>query len=215
MSTLLKSGETILFIGDSITDCGRRDPGGRPLGHGYVRMFRDFQVVHEPEKKITVINKGIGGNTVEDLRSRWHDDALACRPEWLSIKIGINDLNRHLNSPERILSPVSYGKIYRQILELTRKALPDTRILLIDPFFISQDTTEGSYRKKVLDILPCYHEQIHALRDEFGTRHVATHDLFQAALQHRHPDEFCPEPVHPHEVGHILIAQAVYKALGQ
>jgi hypothetical protein len=31
MTTALKDGKTLLFIGDSITDCGRRDDRIRPL----------------------------------------------------------------------------------------------------------------------------------------------------------------------------------------
>ena len=34
----VQDGETMLFIGDSITDCGRR-AAEAPLGNGYVRAF--------------------------------------------------------------------------------------------------------------------------------------------------------------------------------
>ena len=55
---------TLLFIGDSITDCGRReDP--EELGHGYVRLLAEHFAAHEPTA--TVINRGISGNKVADL----------------------------------------------------------------------------------------------------------------------------------------------------
>jgi len=41
MATKIKSGEKVLFIGDSITDCGRRNEA-RPLGVGYVKLFCRF-----------------------------------------------------------------------------------------------------------------------------------------------------------------------------
>ncbi len=37
----IADGETMLFIGDSITDCGRRGAEA-PLGSGYVSLFRDL-----------------------------------------------------------------------------------------------------------------------------------------------------------------------------
>ena len=39
MSTTIKNRQTVLFIGDSITDCGRR-AAERPLGNGYVNLTR-------------------------------------------------------------------------------------------------------------------------------------------------------------------------------
>ena len=91
----IKDGETLLMIGDSITDCGRRgnDP---PLGSGYVRMFSELVTAHHPEREIRYINKGIGGNKVTDLKERWRDDVLYHKPDRLTVKIGINDLHSHL-----------------------------------------------------------------------------------------------------------------------
>ena len=86
----LDTGETILFIGDSITDAGRR-AAGAPLGHGHVGLFATLLAIHHPDKAIKVINKGIGGDVVTGLRDHWSDDVIRHRPDWLSIKIGIND----------------------------------------------------------------------------------------------------------------------------
>ena len=41
MPFALKSNQTVLFIGDSITDCGRRGDH-MPLGGGYVTQTRDL-----------------------------------------------------------------------------------------------------------------------------------------------------------------------------
>ena len=82
MNTIIQDKQTIRFIGDSITDCGCRDDRFKPLGCGYVNLFNDMLLTRDSEKHIRVINRGVGGNTVEDLRSRWQDDALAHRPDW-------------------------------------------------------------------------------------------------------------------------------------
>src|SRR5512140_3804346 len=93
----LQSGDKILFIGDSITDAGRRgDPDG--LGHGYVRMFRDLVSTRHPSLMVDVVNHGISGNTIRDLDKRWQHDVIAHRPNYLSISIGVNDVWRQLQT---------------------------------------------------------------------------------------------------------------------
>jgi len=66
----IEDGQTILFIGDSITDCGRFDPA-TPLGTGYVRFFSELVMAYYPERKIKYINTGIGGNRITNLKERW------------------------------------------------------------------------------------------------------------------------------------------------
>lgn len=215
--TILKNNQTILFIGDSITDCARRDAQHQPLGCGYVHMFADMLTVREPEKKINVINTGIGGNTIEDLRSRWIDDALSHKPDCLSIKIGINDCNRWLCNQTELQSPLKFAEIIDELLELTVRERPTVKLLLIDPFYASQyveSKLPGAYRGKVSAELPKYLETIERMSEKYGARHVKTHELFTKHFQKIHPTKFFPnEPVHPNSGGHLFIAEAVWKAL--
>ena len=51
-SFLIQDGQTVVFIGDSITDCGRRDEA-RPLGNGYVKMAVDLVAAKYPQRQIT------------------------------------------------------------------------------------------------------------------------------------------------------------------
>jgi lysophospholipase L1-like esterase len=68
MSIQLSRDSKILFIGDSITDCGRAtDPDG--IGVGYVRNIRDYLSAKDPETAPHVINTGISGHKVTDLSS--------------------------------------------------------------------------------------------------------------------------------------------------
>lgn len=212
MATQIRNGQKIVFIGDSITDCGRRD-SHRPLGEGYVKLFADLMIIRETAKRITIINKGISGDNVVGLRDRWADDVLRNRPDWLSIKIGINDLHGHLFGNRKDLAPGQYEEAYREILERTRQALPKCQILLIDPFYISRDTAPNSQRKHVLDSMPDYLAIVDRLSRTFKTQHIKTHELFGRLLKYHEPDTFCAEPVHPNRTGHLAIAEAIYDAL--
>ncbi len=214
MALALKSGETLLFIGDSITDCGRMGPE-RPLGNGYVKMFRDLLIAREPAKKITIINKGISGDTVPGLRNRWTDDVLRHKPDWLSIKIGINDLHRALRGTPDAVPPERYAEVYAEIMARTAEVLPKCRILLIDPFYISNDRSPNSWRTQVLAELPKYIATVNKMSRLYRARHVETHAIFQRLLKHYEADTFCGEPVHPNATGHLVIADAVYEELSR
>lgn len=214
MAVKIKNGQTILFIGDSITDCCRNTVE-RPLGNGYVKLFSDFLAIREPAKKINIINKGISGNNVKDLQTRWTDDMLRHKPDWLSIHIGINDIHRCLGFVPEPETPEDFATAYDDILARTKKALPKCKILLIEPFFVSKDKSQNSFRKAVLDILPQYLRTVRKMSAKYKTRLVKTHDIFQKLLQYHEPDFFCPEPVHPNLTGHLVIAEAVYSVLSK
>lgn len=213
MAFAVQSGEKFLFVGDSITDCGRRGAEA-PFGNGYVKLFIDTVTARHPDRDIHFINKGISGNKVTDLQDRWEDDVLRHKPDWLSIKIGINDLHSHLRQANPSVGPDRFKAVYTQLLERTREAL-DCQLLLIDPFYISIDTSGQSFRSQVLELIPEYIETVHELAQRFDARLVRTHDIFAQQLRYREADRFCPEPVHPNLSGHMVIANAVYEALSR
>ena len=71
--------KTILFIGDSITDCGRSWPIGDSktgLGNGYVTIVNTLIETVYLKRHIRVLNTGISGNRVTDLQERWKTDVL-------------------------------------------------------------------------------------------------------------------------------------------
>ena len=208
----IEDGETMLFIGDSITDCGRRDANA-PFGDGYVRMVTELATAQFPERKISYVNKGIGGNTVTDLRDRWQEDVLDQRPDKLSIKIGINDLHSHLRGADGGVSPELFAERYDGVLALTKQEL-GCPLVLISPFYISQDNSRQTLRSQVLELLPRYIETVEALSEKYGARIVRSHEIFQRHLQFRDAEVFCPEPVHPNRAGHLVIAEEVMKVMG-
>ncbi|MDD2486233.1 MAG: SGNH/GDSL hydrolase family protein [bacterium] len=211
MGLKIKDGQKFLFTGDSITDCGRRGEN-YPLGNGYVKTFADKVTARFPELKVEHINKGIGGNTIKDLQNRWHDDAVALQPDWLSILVGINDLYRVLQGGPEAVSPEQYRKIYDVLLSAIVPSLTGG-VILMEPFYISCDDTGIGMRSRVLEMLPEYIDVVHEMHRKYDTLLIRTHEIFQRQLSFRHPDIFCPEPVHPNQAGHTVIAEALFDAL--
>src|SRR5690625_7925971 len=70
----------IVFIGDSITELGKfEDP--EALGTGYVRLLYDYFITAYPANDFEVINKGISGNRIDDLATRWQTDVIDVNPD--------------------------------------------------------------------------------------------------------------------------------------
>jgi len=207
----LQDGQKVLFTGDSITDCGRRDVAA-PLGDGYVKSLHDLIIGAWPERRITWVNKGIGGNKVTDLRDRWEDDVIREAPDWLSVKIGINDLHNYLADRQNGVAPDRFRETYDAIL--TRAAATiKPRMILITPFYISDDRSGQSFRSIVLNLLPEYVATVEDMARKFGARLARLQPTFERQLKHRPADTYCPEPVHPNRTGHLLIAQEVLRVL--
>lgn len=213
MAFAIRPKQKVLFIGDSITDCGRRDASA-PLGSGYVKFCNDLIVARYPAHQVNVINKGIGGNTVRDLMDRWSDDVVSLKPDWVSIKIGINDLHRYqMNATERTVTPDEFAEFYDTILSRTKKET-SAQVILMDPFYISTDATPGSYRTVIRELMPLYLRTVHAMARKYKTRHVRTEQIFQNLLKHYPADYWCPEPVHPYANGHLVMAQSWLNEVG-
>ena len=208
----IKSGQKVVFMGDSITDCGRRE-SQFPFGGGYVKIIIDLITAKYPERKIEFHNKGISGNTVIDLEARWYDDMIKLRPDWLFVKIGINDLHRTLRMDIVPVQPEKFRQIYDGLLK-EAKTKVNPKIVLIDPFYISVDFKSGSARSQVLKLMPEYLNIVKDLAKKYKAVHVELDKAFQEQLKYRQADHFCGEPVHPYLNGHIVIAHEILKKIG-
>jgi lysophospholipase L1-like esterase len=207
----VQDGQLVLFLGDSITDCGRRWEA-RPLGGGYASLFTELVTEAYPERDVRYINKGISGDNTVGLRNRWEDDVIRHQPNWLSLLIGINDLHSFLGDPNGGVSVEVYREKYDSILATTREKT-SAEILLLDPFYISNDTTGQGFRSVVLELLPQYIAVVDEMAAKYGTYHLKTQELFEKHLQFRDADTFCPEPVHPNHTGHLVMAKAMMRTL--
>ena len=202
-----KDGQHILLIGDSITDCGRRDENA-PYDDGYVSLLRAFTTARHPEAWLTWTNRGISGNTVSHLAKRWEADSLAPRPDWLSLMIGINDVWRAFDGhPEDAVPLEEYIETVRTLL---RRAVEETgcRLILADPYIIEPDLTEPQRAASDRFVAA-----VAGLAEEFDAVHIPTQRVFDAALASTASADWAHDRIHPNLAGHALIADAFMKAL--
>ncbi|HUU22216.1 MAG TPA: SGNH/GDSL hydrolase family protein [Phycisphaerae bacterium] len=212
----IRDGQTVVFIGDSITDCGRQGAAA-PYGGGYVQFAIDLIQARYPQRAVRFHNAGVDGHATSDLEARWADDVLARRPDWLSVLVGINDCHRFLFSAESQKDPIpveEYRRTYAVLLARTRSEVPAVRFCLMDPFYVAADADPNTCQGKVLAALPAYIQVVRELAEEFGALHVPLHDLFQNQLTYRSAETLAGDAVHPTRAGHLLIAQAWLAAMG-
>jgi len=194
----LAPGALAEFIGDSITDCGRRDDAPRGLGTGYVRLLADRLA----ERKVRVVNRGISGNRAVDLLARWRPDCLDLRPDLLTVYIGINDTWRRYDSGDAT-SAEAFEATYRQLLTSAAASL-SAPLVLMEPFLLPVTDEQRSWRE---DLDPKI-AAVGRLAKEFGATLVPLDSILTAAVTAEGPAALAHDGVHPTPTGHELIATA-------
>jgi lysophospholipase L1-like esterase len=212
----IQAGSKLLFIGDSITDAGRAESGETTpwtpqvgLGHGYVNLVNAMITAERPELDIRILNKGISGNTVLDLKSRWDEDVLAHQPDWLSVMIGINDVWRQFDTPLRTEAHVGaqlYEETLRALLKKTRPSL--SGLVLMTPYVIDSNTQDAMRQR-----MDEYGRIVKQLAQELDAIFVDTQFAIDAVLRSIHPTSLAWDRIHPGAVGHMILARAFMSAV--
>jgi len=81
---LVNNGETVAFLGDSITEQGAESPSG------YVRLVGSGLAANGIQIKI--IPAGIGGDKSNQMIARLEKDVLGKKPDWMTLSCGVNDV---------------------------------------------------------------------------------------------------------------------------
>lgn len=201
----------LLFIGDSVTDCGRARPVGNgspaALGHGYVALVDAALRARHPGQPPEVTNMGVGGDTTRDLLKRWETDVLALRPDWLSVMIGINDVWRYFD-PVRKPEAVPPDEFRKNLAGLIARTVPrPRRLVLMAPFYIEADRGEPMRAR-----MDAFGAIVADLARQHGATLVDTQAAFDRALQQHAVRDLAPDQVHPTPLGHQVLAQAFLAA---
>jgi len=211
---LIQPHSKLLFIGDSITDCGRRQPVGEGLneayGKGYVALVNATLGAVCPEQRIRLVNMGTSGHTVKDLKSRWQTDVLDLKPDWLAIMIGINDVWRQFDLPLHSERHVDLAEYERTLEELVRATRPRLKgLVLMTPFFIESNKADAMRAR-----MDQYGKAVKKLAKAHGAILVDTQAAFDKVLRHDHSAALAWDRVHPSLTGHMVLARAFLQAVG-
>lgn len=197
----------ILLYGDSITDAGRNKDVRVPsvpwaFGYGYPTFIAGGLYSEDPEK-YTVINRGISGNRIVDLYSRIKIDVWNEQPDVISILVGINDIWHEINYQNGV-ELERFDRIYRMLIEDTRKVLPDVKIMLIEPFVLKGSATEEKF--DTFSEVYRYAEAIKKIAEDLDCVFVPTQKKLSEAAEKHGNQHYLYDGVHPMIAGATLIA---------
>lgn len=197
----------VLFQGDSITDAGRTSSTDEfcALGCGYPFVLSGIIGTGEQHQEYIITNKGISGNRVVDLYSRWKEDTLNLKPAVISILIGVNDVWHEYQHGSGVCAK-KFRKVYSLLLEETKEALPDTKIVLCEPFILPIGEVEK--------LAECWEQEMKGRREIvkemsqlFHTDFVPLQDMLSEEAERLGAGQILKDGVHPTATGHTLIAK--------
>lgn len=139
MNGVFIMSRVILFQGDSITDCGRDRKNEGSLGSGYARYVA-ADLGFENPGEYEFFNRGISGNRIVDVYARIKADIINLRPDYMSLLIGVNDV-WHEISRENGVDTAKFEKIYSMLIEEIKEALPDIKIMILEPYVLCDKAT--------------------------------------------------------------------------
>lgn len=208
---MLTASDTVLFQGDSITDCGRdRDhiePGhnNKPAayGRGYVGHAAATLLARYPG--IIVHNRGCSGDRVTYLAERWEHDALNLQPTLISILVGINDTWHGTAKGQDLGTTLEqYNDVYRQLLDLTKEKLPGVKLVICEPFTVQAGAVLELPFHPEIDERRALAKQI---AQDYEAIWVPFQELFDDLSTQADPGYWAADGVHPTAAGHAKMAE--------
>ena len=199
-------GQRVLFQGDSITD-GNRGRNADPnhiLGHGYAFLIAADLGGHHPELKLDFVNRGVSGNTVDDLAHRWKADALDLKPDVLSVLVGVNDAGRAWRE-KKPFDVQAFEQAYDRLLTDARAANPKLRIVLCEPFIGPSRPDAADWAVRVAAVKEAQ-QAVERLAAKYKVPLVRFQAVFDAALKSAPIEYWIWDGVHPTYRGHQLMA---------
>jgi lysophospholipase L1-like esterase len=211
--TMIKDN-IILFQGDSITDSGRNKEDSsfntsRALGSGYPMLAGASLLEKYASLNLKVYNKGISGNKVYQLAERWEKDCLDIKPDILSILIGVNDIWHTLNGTYNGTIEI-YRNDFTALLERTKKALPDVKLIICEPFAVPG---VKAVNDKWYPEFYGYQKTSREIALQFGATFIPYQKIYDEAGKQAPGVYWTGDGVHPTLAGAQLMAQAWLEAI--
>ena len=128
-SPIVRTGDTVAFMGDSITYYGY----SRPFGYIHLVM----KGLESVGVKASAIPAGAGGHKSNQMLARLERDVISRKPNWMALSCGVNDVY-HAHLPGR--TGVSLSAYRRNMTEiLDRCDVAGIKVILMTPTMITEN----------------------------------------------------------------------------
>jgi len=188
--------EKIVFIGNSIIN-------GFPHKRSecFVSRFRDLT-------GLDVINKGINGETTEQVKSRFEKDVLSHKPTRVYLLTGTNDF---------IYSTATPNEAFASLLDLGHAAIAHSiqpilmTPLMIDGTLAERRWLEGTDYEKVAKELSLLKDLMMALSSKEGIAVIDTQTHYMSLYDTANVEEYLSDGLHPTILGHAALAEFLFE----
>lgn len=127
---MFKDGETVVFLGDSITAGGR-----------YYNVISDYYLTRFPERTIRFVNAGRSGDSAGGSLKRLQEDVIEKKPTSVAIMLGMNDVGRgsYVANPDdkkkaaQLNALNGYKANMEKVVERIRAEAGNPKLLFITP----------------------------------------------------------------------------------
>lgn len=196
-----------LFQGDSITDAYRLREGDlKYYGYGYATMVAGRLHQLHPGQ-LEFLNRGVSGDRIVDAYARIKQDVINLKPDYMSVLLGVNDVG-HEFVHQNGVDPEKYEKIYTMFIEEIKAALPDIKIIIMEPFIADGEFTreqDSNFRDAVLQTAA----KARKVAEKFNLPFVPLQEKFDQWVALYGETYVTHEGVHPTNAGHSLITEAL------
>ncbi len=239
----LGKNETVVFIGDSITDGnrGRSMDLNHIMGHGFQSIICSRIGADNYENMPKFVNKGISGQSSLEIYARWGRDVIVHKPKLINLLCGVNDVGHGAPGlpPEMVVK--KFKVAIEGILEDTFQLLPDVKFVLCEPFYadvLNQDNpyenipnavsetdfvfgnkNRNTCEKENETILTRQYtvglmqKELPEIAKKYGVIYVPFQDVFDNAAKTTPMSYFIWDNIHPTFVGHQLMADRWFEVV--
>lgn len=197
--------KTILFQGDSITDVSRERGDGYEIanfGFGYPNLIKAV-LSYECPDEYKFYNRGISGNRIIDIYARIKEDIINLKPDVMSILDGVNDVWHEIENQNGI-DAEKYYSIYSMLIKEIKEALPDIKIMILEPFVLHGEATNEHYDEFRAEVLKRA-EKAKKIAEEYNLPFIALQEKLDKFYQTAPEGYWLWDGVHPTQAGHELI----------
>lgn len=201
-----------MFVGDSITHQGR-----------YLGYVRFFQALHEPERRVAMVNGGLCGDSAANATERWERDVLKFPADEYFIMLGMNDYRNYLYVDDKPTEKVkadraaALTRYHDKYASLCRQAKATGKpVTLMTPS--PQDVYSGPkplyVGKNEIGLAACA-EMVRDFAREHGFKLIELHRNMSDFLRAHHAEiAYSPDHCHPGREGGLLMAAEIVEQLG-
>lgn len=195
----------IVFLGDSITDAGRKESPNQ-LGYGYVNIFSEQ--LNKQDQQLNIINKGVDGQFTEQIAQSLHPECIFLHPDYVSILVGINDIGllvaSDVSEQEKLYMLEDSIRAYHEMLfDLSRETT--AKIITLEPFIFPKDGAFEEWmpwQKKMS-------KNIRKLARNYGASFVPLQEPLEQKIEELGYDAITTDGMHLTSTGHEILAALV------